>query len=37
MEADPRRTGSGLILGKFMPPHRGHVLLADFARAYVPT
>ena len=25
----------GLILGKFHPPHRGHVLLADFARHYV--
>lgn len=25
----------GLVLGKFMPPHRGHQLLVDFARRYV--
>ncbi|YCM46196.1 AAA family ATPase [Verrucomicrobiaceae bacterium 227] len=25
----------GLLLGKFLPPHRGHVYLADFARHYV--
>lgn len=25
----------GLVLGKFMPPHLGHVYLVDFARAYV--
>lgn len=25
----------GMILGKFMPPHRGHQLLADFARHFV--
>lgn len=24
----------GFLLGKFMPPHQGHVFLADFARAY---
>lgn len=24
----------GMLLGKFMPPHRGHVYLADFARNY---
>ena len=24
----------GLVLGKFLPPHRGHVHLLDFARAY---
>ncbi len=24
----------GLVLGKFMPPHLGHVYLVDFARAY---
>jgi len=24
----------GFILGKFLPPHNGHVLLCDFARAY---
>lgn len=24
----------GLVLGKFLPPHRGHVHLFDFARAY---
>ena len=25
----------GFVLGKFMPPHAGHVYLCDFARAYV--
>ena len=24
----------GLVLGKFMPPHRGHVYLVDFARQF---
>lgn len=24
----------GIVLGKFMPPHRGHQYLIDFARAY---
>ncbi len=24
----------GFLLGKFMPPHEGHVMLCDFARAY---
>ncbi len=24
----------GFLLGKFMPPHNGHVFLCDFARAY---
>lgn len=24
----------GFLLGKFLPPHNGHVLLGDFARAY---
>lgn len=28
----PRR---GFVLGKFMPPHAGHVYLCDFARHYV--
>lgn len=27
---------TGLILGKFLPPHRGHQYLFDFGRAYVP-
>lgn len=26
---------SGMVLGKFMPPHRGHLQLLDFARSYV--
>lgn len=26
---------TGLVLGKFMPPHNGHVYLIDFARHYV--
>ncbi len=25
----------GFVLGKFMPPHQGHVFLCDFARHYV--
>ena len=29
--------GRGFVLGKFMPPHQGHVLLCDFARAYCET
>jgi HTH-type transcriptional regulator, transcriptional repressor of NAD biosynthesis genes len=24
----------GFLLGKFMPPHRGHLMLCDFARSY---
>ena len=31
----PPRVGTGLVLGKFLPPHRGHRLLVDFARASV--
>ncbi|MBU3974038.1 MAG: AAA family ATPase [Alphaproteobacteria bacterium] len=27
------RPASGLVLGKFMPPHAGHLFLCDFARA----
>lgn len=34
-KADNTRGGTGLILGKFMPPHRGHLFLVDFARQYV--
>ncbi|WP_282009123.1 AAA family ATPase [Brevundimonas aveniformis] len=26
--------GHGFVLGKFMPPHQGHVALCEFARAY---
>jgi HTH-type transcriptional repressor of NAD biosynthesis genes len=26
----------GLVLGKFMPPHRGHLYLVDFARHFTP-
>lgn len=29
--------GRGLVLGKFMPPHRGHQHLIDFARFYAGT
>jgi HTH-type transcriptional regulator, transcriptional repressor of NAD biosynthesis genes len=29
------KTGRGLILGKFMPPHLGHQYLVDFGRNYV--
>lgn len=28
------RRGGGMILGKFLPPHRGHQWLIDFASAY---
>jgi NadR type nicotinamide-nucleotide adenylyltransferase len=27
--------GQGIVLGRFMPPHRGHQFLIDFARNYV--
>lgn len=30
-----RRATSGFLLGKFLPPHRGHQYLIEFARAYV--
>ncbi|NEX93345.1 AAA family ATPase [Caulobacter sp. 17J65-9] len=30
----PDRPKSGFVLGKFMPPHQGHVHLCDFGRAY---
>lgn len=32
MEKVARRFATGMILGKFMPPHRGHQYLIDFAR-----
>ncbi|MGK7905619.1 MAG: AAA family ATPase [Synechococcus sp.] len=36
MEKDNRPpTRTGMILGKFMPPHLGHQYLVDFARHYV--
>jgi NadR type nicotinamide-nucleotide adenylyltransferase len=28
------RPARGFVLGKFMPPHKGHVFLCDFGRAY---
>lgn len=28
------RPSRGFVLGKFMPPHNGHVFLCDFGRAY---
>lgn len=28
-------SGVGMILGKFLPPHRGHQFLVEFARQYV--
>ena len=28
------RPTTGLVLGKFMPPHNGHVYLAEFAQSY---
>ncbi|HJQ27307.1 MAG TPA: AAA family ATPase [Blastocatellia bacterium] len=35
MEKDAQQFANGMILGKFMPPHRGHQLLIDFARERV--
>lgn len=35
VDGPPPRVGTGLVLGKFLPPHRGHRLLVDFARASV--
>jgi HTH-type transcriptional regulator, transcriptional repressor of NAD biosynthesis genes len=35
MEKGLQKTGTGMILGKFMPPHLGHQYLVDFARNYV--
>ncbi|MEN3333299.1 MAG: HTH-type transcriptional regulator, transcriptional repressor of biosynthesis s [Blastocatellia bacterium] len=32
MEKVAQKFATGMILGKFMPPHRGHQLLIDFAR-----
>lgn len=33
---DPRQKRSvGMLLGKFLPPHRGHVYLIDFAKNFV--
>jgi len=29
-----KRPARGLLLGKFLPPHRGHQYLVDFARGY---
>lgn len=34
MPSNPRPT-TGLVLGKFMPPHAGHLLLVEFARRRV--
>lgn len=31
----PGRNGTGLVLGKFMPLHRGHMHLVEFAQNYV--
>lgn len=32
---EPRRFRTGLVLGRFLPPHLGHQYLIDFARARV--
>ena len=34
-EAEPNRFRSGLVFGKFLPPHEGHRLLIETARARV--
>jgi HTH-type transcriptional regulator, transcriptional repressor of NAD biosynthesis genes len=31
------KSGTGMILGKFLPPHRGHQYLIDFGLQYVET
>jgi NadR type nicotinamide-nucleotide adenylyltransferase len=31
----PEKPAAGLILGKFLPPHRGHQYLIEFGRQYV--
>jgi NadR type nicotinamide-nucleotide adenylyltransferase len=35
MEKVAQKFATGMILGKFMPPHRGHQHLIDFAREHV--
>jgi NadR type nicotinamide-nucleotide adenylyltransferase len=35
VEEHERATGGGMILGKFMPPHLGHVFAVEFARRFV--
>lgn len=35
MEKIAQAGSSGLIIGKFLPPHQGHQYLFDFARSYV--
>jgi len=35
MDESPRRSSTGLIFGKFLPPHRGHVFLVERGRAEV--
>lgn len=35
METLPPRGSTGLILGKFLPPHRGHLYAVEFARRFV--
>jgi HTH-type transcriptional regulator, transcriptional repressor of NAD biosynthesis genes len=35
MESRMEKTGHGLILGKFMPPHAGHQYLVEFAQNFV--
>jgi HTH-type transcriptional repressor of NAD biosynthesis genes len=34
MNSTPIKKGRGLVLGKFLPPHRGHQFLIEFARQY---
>ncbi|MEO3705479.1 adenylyltransferase/cytidyltransferase family protein [Trichormus azollae] len=35
MEKGLKKPRTGIILGKFMPPHLGHQYLVDLARSYV--
>ncbi|MEZ4460761.1 MAG: AAA family ATPase [bacterium] len=35
MDSGTRKRSTGMILGKFLPPHRGHEYLVEFGRHYV--
>ncbi len=36
LRAAPPRYARGVVVGRFLPPHSGHALVLDFARAYTP-
>jgi NadR type nicotinamide-nucleotide adenylyltransferase len=35
LKSNLKNKSTGMVLGKFMPPHLGHLYLIDFARTYV--